>query len=84
MDGITSLVYNGNRAYDPDSLLYYFLRKDKNGALDVLHKAIDKGWYGSNGGLFRRRLMEFNIFFNNDYTFYDDSELDKLKKDIGF
>ncbi len=84
MDGITSLVYNGNRVKDPDSLLYHFLRKDKNGAMDVLHKAVDNGWYGSNGGLLRRRLMEYNIFFNNDYTFYDDNELKLLKNAVGF
>jgi GH24 family phage-related lysozyme (muramidase) len=84
MDGITSLVYNGNRAYDPDSLLYHFLQKDKKGAMNVLQKAVENGWYGSNEGLLRRRLMEFNIFFNNDYTFYDSNELEKLKNDVGF
>lgn len=84
MAGITSLVYNGNRVNDPDSLLYHFLRKDKNGAMDVLHKAVDNGWYGSNRGLLRRRLMEFNIFFNNDYTFYDFNELKILKDAVGF
>ena len=84
MDGITSLVYNGNHAYDSDSLLYYFLRKDKNGAINVLHKAVKNGWYGNNEGLLRRRLMEFNIFFNNKYTFYDSTELEKLKKAVGF
>ncbi len=84
MDGITSLVYNGNRAYDPDSLLYYFLRKDKKGAINALHKAVDNGWYGSNEGLFRRRLMEFNIFFNNDYTFYDSNQMENLKIIVGY
>lgn len=84
MDGITSLVYNGNHANDPDSLLYYFLRKDKTGAMNVLHKAVDNGWYGSNQGLLRRRLMEFNFFFNNDYNFYDSDNLEKLKKKVGF
>lgn len=84
MDGITSLVYNGNRANDPDSLLYHFLRRDKKGAMNVLHKAVANGWYGSNDGLLRRRLMEFNFFFNSDYTFYDSPELKKLKNDVGF
>lgn len=84
MDGITSLVYNGNHANDPDSLLYYFLRKDKTGAMNVLHKTVDNGWYGSNQGLLRRRLMEFNFFFNNDYNFYDSDNLEKLKKKVGF
>lgn len=83
MDGITSLVYNGNKANDPDSLLYYFLRKDKKGAMNILHKAVEKGWYGSNEGLLRR-LMEFNFFFNNDYTFYDSNENEKIKNDVGF
>ncbi len=40
------------------------------------------GWYGD--GLLRRRLMEFNIYYNDDYSFYDDTELEQLKKTTGF
>ena len=28
--------------------------------------------------------MEYNMFFNNDYTFYDLKELDKLKSAVGW
>ncbi|MFA9466991.1 MAG: hypothetical protein ACERKN_22280 [Velocimicrobium sp.] len=51
--------------------------------MNILHKAVEKGWYGSNEGLLRR-LMEFNFFFNNDYTFYDSNENEKIKNDVGF
>ena len=60
------------------------MRKDKDGAINVLHKAVENGWYGNNEGLLRRRLMEYNFFFNNDYTFYDSNELEALKEAVGF
>lgn len=86
MDAITSIVYNtgGKGPDDPDTLLYYFLRKDKEGAMNVLRKAVEKDWYEDKPGVFRRRLMEYNIFFNNDYTFYDSNEVEKLKKVVGY
>lgn len=83
-DAITSLVYNGNNAYSEDNLLYYFLRKDKEGAMEVLQKADEEKWYTGREGTLRRRLMEYNMFFNNDYTFYDLKELDKLKSAVGW
>ncbi|MDL2302742.1 hypothetical protein LJC58_10405, partial [Lachnospiraceae bacterium OttesenSCG-928-D06] len=84
IDAMTSLVYNGNRAYDPDSLLYHFLRQNRTSSMNIIRKADSKGWYNDNPGLFRRRLMEFNIFFNNDYTFYDSDKLSELKTITGF
>ena len=83
-DAITSLVYNGNNAYSEDNLLYYFLRKDKEGAMEVLQKADEEKGYTGREGTLRRRLMEYNMFFNNDYTFYDLKELDKLKSAVGW
>jgi GH24 family phage-related lysozyme (muramidase) len=84
MDAMTSLVYNGNKAYSLDSLLYYFLRRDKAEALNIIRKADSSGWYRDNLGLLRRRLMEFNIFFNNDYTFFGSNQLNELKNITGF
>lgn len=84
MDAMTSVLYNGNVADDPDGVLYYMLRRDKAGALDAIRKAKDGGDYAGREGVFRRRLMEVNIFFNNDYEFYDDNRLDKLIEDVGY
>ena len=84
MDAITSLYYNGNKADDPDSLLYQFYNGNKESAMEVLHKAIELGWYENPDGMLRRRLMECNIFYHNDYTFYDSSELETLKEKVGY
>lgn len=84
MDALTSMIFNGTKPNDPDSLSYYLLRQDKEGALNIIRKAVQEGWYGEHGGLLRRRLMEYNIFFNNDYTYYDDTRLDELKEKVGY
>ena len=84
LDAITSILFNSTGRTDPDTLLYYFLNHDAAGGLAILHKAEDKNWYGDNEGLLRRRLMEYNIFFNNDYEFYDSNRLEELKKDVGY
>lgn len=86
LNAVTCNIYNAGTKHkdDPDSLQYYLLRNDKEGAMDILHKADDNNWYGENGGLLRRRLLEYNIYFNGNYKFYDDSELEQLKSDTGF
>lgn len=84
MDAITSTLYNGNKAYDPNNFLYYLLKQDKEGAINILHEADAKGWYAGREGTLRRRLMEYNIFFNGNYDFYEDMALDKLKEDVGW
>lgn len=54
----------------------------KSDTLSILETAVNMGWYGD--GLLRRRLMEFNIYYNDDYSFYDDTELEQLKKVTGY
>lgn len=52
--------------------------------MEVIRTAIEEGWYDNPEGTLRRRLMEYNIFYNNDYTFYDSSELEELKERVGY
>lgn len=86
MDGLTSNVYNTGTAHhnDPDSFQYYLIRNDDIGAINVLHYAEKSNFYGNHDGLLRRRMMEYNIYFNNDYTYYEDTQIDELKRDVGF
>lgn len=84
IDGITSNMYNGTKLDNEESFSYYLLRDDADGAMAILHKAVENNWYGGQEGKLRRRLMEYNIFFNNDYTFYDSYELDLLKEVVGW
>lgn len=83
IDGLTSVIYNGTNLNSENSFSYYLLREDAVGAMQILHKADEEGWYDEPGTL-RRRLMEYNIFFNNDYTFYDSDELELLKEVVGW
>lgn len=86
LDGITSILFNGNHYDDPDSLSYYFINQlTKEDSLSILHTAVENGWYGDNEtGILRRRLMEVNIYYNADYTFYDSDRTDELKEDTGY
>lgn len=84
MDAITSQVFNGTNINSTNNVTYYFLKQDEQGALNIIQTAMDEGWYGEHEGLFRRRLMEYNIYCNDDYTFYDDHELDTLKAVVGY
>lgn len=85
INALTSNVFNAgtDHANDADSLQYHLIRNDAENAMKVLHKAVDNGWYAGKAGLLRR-LMEYNICFNNDYTYYEDTELEALKKLTGF
>ena len=83
IDAITSVLYNGNDYTDPESMSYHLINQaSKSDTLSILETAVNMGWYGD--GLLRRRLMEFNIYYNDDYSFYDDTELEQLKKTTGF
>lgn len=84
IDGLTSNIYNGTSVNNEESFSYYLLRDDAEGAMAILHKAVENNWYGGLEGTLRRRLMEYNIFFNNDYTFYDSDELELLKEVVGW
>ena len=86
LDGITSILFNGNHYDDPDSLSYYFINQlTKEDSLSILHTAVENGWYGDNEtGILRRRLMEVNIYYNADYTFYDSDRIEELKEDTGY
>lgn len=84
LDALSSVLFNGNKIYDQDSLSYQFLNGDEGSALAVLHKAEENGWYGDNVGLLRRRLMEFNVFYKDDYDFYEADEMSKLQKITGY
>lgn len=83
IDAITSTLYNGNDYMDEESLSNNLIKGSKQDSLNIIKTAVEKGWY-AHRGLLRRRLMEFNMFYNNDYTFYDDNELEQLKKDTGY
>lgn len=82
IDAVTSVLYNGNDYKDPDSFSYNLINGSVQDALNILHTAENNGWYGD--GILRRRLMEFNVFYNDDYTFYDSSDFEQLKKDTGY
>ncbi len=82
IDALTSVLYNGNDYTDPDSFSYNLINGSQNDALNILHKAEKNNWY--NDGILRRRLMEFNIFYNDNYSFYDSNYLEQLKKDTGY
>ena len=83
IDAITSVLYNGNDYTDPESMSYHLINQvSTSDTLSILETAVNMGWYGD--GLLRRRLMEFNIYYNDDYSFYDDTELEQLKKVTGY
>ena len=87
IDAITSVLFNGTHINDKDSFSYYLLRPneyDADDALGIIRKADESGWYHDNEGLLRRRLMEFNIYYNNDYSFYDLNRLEELKNAVGW
>lgn len=84
INGFVSALYNGGNIKNEDSFLYYLVRKDREGALDSIRRTEQGNGYDNQIGRLRRRLMEFNIFFNGDYTYYQDTELEKLKEDIGY
>ncbi len=94
LNALTSLYFNGSQDDNEDSL-FNTLRNQENEdgeseeekyekATRLLHEAEENNWYGENQGLLRRRLMEVNIYFNQDYTFYDSSEIEELKKRVGY
>lgn len=91
IDALTSNVFNAGISHcdDEDSLQYYLIRDEQDGAMKVLHDAVEMGWYEGQMGLFRRRLMEYKIFFldneeKSEYDFYDSSQLDELKNAVGY
>lgn len=65
-----------SRINNPDKVIYYYLRKDQEGAVDAVKR------FGTDD---RRRLNQMNLFFY-DYEFLDkkDEELDVLRDKLGF
>lgn len=61
---------------DKDMIIYYYLRKDREGAGEAVRK------FG-NGT--RRRVNQMNLFFNENYNFVDTNgdELNPLRKEFG-
>ena len=53
-------------------------------ALDIIKEAEDRGWYENQEGLLRRRLMEYNMYFNGKYDYYNIDQLEKLKKAVNY
>lgn len=83
LDAITSVLYNGNKPSDKESISYHLINQlPETDTINILKKAIANNWYGE--GTLRRRLMEFNIYYNDNYTFYDSGELNQLKKVTGY
>lgn len=88
LNALTSILYNGNHYTSSGSLSYYLIKSNGNytqaDALNVVEQAETNGVYKSQGeGIFRRRLMEINIYYNDDYTFYDDLDMGALKAAVG-
>ena len=98
LNALTSLYFNGSRPANKDSLFSKLIALEIRGegqkelseeekqkeAVELLHEAEEKNWYGENQGLVRRRLMEVNIYFNHDYTCYDSLEIEELKDMVGY
>lgn len=60
-----------------DKVIYYYLRKDLNGAVSAVRSA---------NNMHRRRINQMNLFFN-DYTFteeVDNVKFQALLKKLGF
>lgn len=88
LNALTSVLYNGNYYTNPGSLSYFFIKSHGNytiaDAVNIVESAEVNGEYKKQGeGIFRRRLMEINIYYNGDYTFYDDTGMGILKGTVG-
>ena len=85
---LASLLYNGNKVDNEDSLSNQFLNGTQKSAINKLKEAVEKGWYAGQEGLLWRRLRECNIFYFNDYTNknYENTPegIENLKKKLGW
>ena len=57
---------------------------DQESAMKIINKAENSGWYKGQEGLFRRRLMEYNMYFNGKYDYYSHQQLEELKKAVNY
>jgi len=86
IEAMGSVLYNGTSFEDPESVMYYYIRNDVEGAISVMHSV-----YGDNGeepldgaGSFRRRLMELNLFANGVIQYCSVEGVDDYCVDIGY
>lgn len=99
IDALTSNIFNaGTKEKDNTNsfqfyLIYFGQEKtiddkevtvDQESALNIIRTAERSGWYGENRGLFRRRLMEYNVYFNGKYDYYSKGQLEKLKEAVNY
>ena len=84
LNALTCGLYNGGDYTDSDNLDYHLIKSNgectKAEALEIVEDGKEKGYYANQEGRYRRRLMEINIYYNGDYTFYDDNEIEALKE----
>ncbi len=99
LNAITSVLYNGNKPKNKESLSYNFIhthvpeegtevseeKEDLKNKEDILN-ILHKAENNNwyDEGLLRRRLMEVNVFCNGNYKFYDGNEFEQLKRDTGY
>ncbi len=99
IDALTSNIFSaGAKEKDSsDSFLFYLVyfgqekeiddiptMIDQESAMKIINKAENSGWYKGQEGLFRRRLMEYNMYFNGKYDYYSHKQLEELKKAVNY
>ena len=99
IDALTSNIFSaGTKEKDSsDSFLFYLVyfgqekeiddiptMIDQESAMKIINKAENNGWYKGQEGLFRRRLMEYNMYFNGKYDYYSHQQLEELKKAVNY
>ena len=100
IDALTSNIFNAHADHmdDPEAFQYYLVHLgevyvndigeqvivSQESALDIIKTAEDGGWYKNQEGLFRRRLMEYNMYFNGKYNYYNSDQLEELKKAVNY
>lgn len=72
---------NGVQYRDDDKyIIYYYLRKDQeNGVIAIIEQSEGKEDLGT-----KRRLNQMNLFFEKDYNYVDNNQLDELREKLGF
>ena len=99
IDALTSNIFSaGAKEKDSsDSFLFYLVyfgqekeinhestMIDQESAMEIIKTAKNSGWYKGQEGLFRRRLMEYNMYFNGKYDYYSHQQLEELKKAVNY
>lgn len=100
IDALTSNIFSAGTDHmdDPEAFQYHLVhlgevytndieeqvKVNHKSALGIIKTAESKGWYTNQEGLFRRRLMEYNMYFNGKYDYYNSDQLEELKKAVNY